>query len=127
MQQLHAYWRMEYIEAPRLPEGANPFAELPKLDNDAEALIVHLPAHPIVTVATAHAFLGRSKQAVNEAIAALEEKGVLHPVTLARRNRAWEARDLFDLINAFERDLATPSDDEEPTRPAPRGRTSSSP
>lgn len=41
MDHLHAYWRMEYIEAPRLPEGANPFAELPKLGNDAEALIVH--------------------------------------------------------------------------------------
>jgi len=31
MDHLHAYWRMEYIEAPRLPEGANVFAELPKL------------------------------------------------------------------------------------------------
>lgn len=41
MDHLHAYWRMEYIEAPRLPEGANPFAELPKLGNDTEALIVH--------------------------------------------------------------------------------------
>lgn len=41
MDHLHAYWRMEYIEAPRLPAGANPFAELPKLGNDAEALILH--------------------------------------------------------------------------------------
>jgi ATP adenylyltransferase len=41
MDHLHAYWRMEYIEAPRLPEGANPFAELPKLGNDTEALIIH--------------------------------------------------------------------------------------
>jgi ATP adenylyltransferase len=41
MDHLHAYWRMEYIEAPRLPEGANPFVELPKLGNDSEALIVH--------------------------------------------------------------------------------------
>jgi ATP adenylyltransferase len=41
MDHLHAYWRMEYIEAPRLPKGANPFAELPLLGNDAEALIVH--------------------------------------------------------------------------------------
>jgi ATP adenylyltransferase len=41
MDHLHAYWRMEYIEAPRLPEGSNPFAELPRLGNDAEAFIVH--------------------------------------------------------------------------------------
>jgi ATP adenylyltransferase len=44
MDHLHAYWRMEYIEAPRLPEGANPFAELPKLGDDAEALIIHRSA-----------------------------------------------------------------------------------
>ncbi len=41
MDHLHAYWRMEYIKAPRLPEDANPFAALPALGNDAEALIIH--------------------------------------------------------------------------------------
>jgi Fic family protein len=94
----------------------------PRRHSSAEALIVELPAHPIVTVATAQTFLGRSKQAVNEAIATLAEKGVLHAITLAKRNRAWEARDLFDLINDFERELATPTDDE-PSRPSPRRRT----
>lgn len=97
----------------------------PRRHSSAEALIVELPAHPIVTVATAQNFLGRSKQAVNEAIAALADKGVLHPITLAKRNRAWEARDLFDLINEVERELATPTDDDEPSRPAPRQRATS--
>lgn len=97
----------------------------PRRHSSAEALIVELPAHPIVTVATAQTFLGRSKQAVNEAIATLAEKGVLHAITLAKRNRAWEARDLFDVINDFERQLATPTDDDEPSRPSPRRRTSS--
>jgi ATP adenylyltransferase len=41
MDHLHAYWRMEYIEAPRLADGANPFTALPALGNDTEALIVH--------------------------------------------------------------------------------------
>ena len=41
MDHLHAYWRMEYIETPRLPEGGNIFVELPKLGDDAEALIIH--------------------------------------------------------------------------------------
>lgn len=95
----------------------------PRRHSSAEALIVGLPAHPIVTVATAQTFLGRSKQAVNEAIATLAEKGVLHAITLAKRNRAWEARDLFDLINDFERELATPTEDDEPSRPSPRRRT----
>jgi Fic family protein len=97
----------------------------PRRHSSAEALIVQLPAHPIVTVATAQKFLGRSKQAVNEAIATLAEKGVLHAITLAKRNRAWEARELFDLINDFERELATPTDDDEPSRPSPRRKTTS--
>jgi ATP adenylyltransferase len=42
MQQLHAYWRMEYIEAPRYPAGMKrPFTELPALGDDRTALIVH--------------------------------------------------------------------------------------
>ncbi len=42
MQQLHAYWRMEYIEAPRYPAAMKrPFTELPALGNDRAALIVH--------------------------------------------------------------------------------------
>ncbi|HEY4301061.1 MAG TPA: HIT domain-containing protein [Candidatus Didemnitutus sp.] len=41
MDHLHAYWRMEYIEAPRPAEGGNPFTELPALGDDAKALIIH--------------------------------------------------------------------------------------
>ena len=41
MDHLHAYWRMEYIEAPRLADAAKPFTSLPALGNDAEALIIH--------------------------------------------------------------------------------------
>lgn len=45
MQQLHAYWRMEYIEAPRYPASMQrPFAELPALGDDRAALIVHRSA-----------------------------------------------------------------------------------
>jgi Fic family protein len=97
----------------------------PRRHSSAEALIVELSAHPIVRVATAQKFLGRSKQAVNEAIAVLAEKGVLHAITLAKRNRAWEARDLFDLINDVERELATPTDADDPSQPSARPRTTS--
>jgi ATP adenylyltransferase len=42
MPQLHAYWRMEYIEAPRYPaKMQRPFTELPALGDDRSALIVH--------------------------------------------------------------------------------------
>lgn len=46
MQQLHAHWRMEYIEAPRYPAAMNrPFTELPALGDDRAALIVHRTQH----------------------------------------------------------------------------------
>ncbi len=41
MDHLHAYWRMEYVEAPRQPDGGNPFTDLPALGDDAKALIIH--------------------------------------------------------------------------------------
>ncbi len=42
MQQLHAYWRMDYIEAPRYPATMKrPFTELPKMGDDKTAMIVH--------------------------------------------------------------------------------------
>ena len=45
MEQLHAYWRMEYIEAPRYPATMrHPFTELPALGDDRTALIVHRSA-----------------------------------------------------------------------------------
>ena len=93
----------------------------PRRHSSVEALIAALPAHPIITVATGQKLLGRSKQAVNAAIAALAESGVLRPLTLAKRNRAWEARELFDLVDDVERELATP-DGEGLSRPSPRPR-----
>ena len=41
MNHLHAYWRMEYIEAPREKSGANLFTALPALGDDAAALIIY--------------------------------------------------------------------------------------
>jgi ATP adenylyltransferase len=42
MQQLHAYWRMDYIEAPRYPATMKrPFTELPRMGDDKAAMIVH--------------------------------------------------------------------------------------
>jgi ATP adenylyltransferase len=41
MEHLHAYWRMEYIEAPKPAGQNNPFAALPSLGDDRAALIIH--------------------------------------------------------------------------------------
>jgi len=45
MEHLHAYWRMEYIEAPKTPGGRNPFSEITKLGDDAAVFIVHRSTH----------------------------------------------------------------------------------
>lgn len=111
----------------RLQETWRERAGWPRRHSSAEALIKLLPAHPIVTLATATRMLARSKQAANEAIALLARKGVLSPTTLARRNRAWEARELFELVNAIERELAIPARPAEARRPAPAHVRSRSP
>jgi ATP adenylyltransferase len=41
MQQLHAYWRMSYIEAPKSPQDGRLFRELPALGDDRAAFILH--------------------------------------------------------------------------------------
>lgn len=45
MQHLHAYWRMDYIQAPKGPEQGDPFAALPRSGDDRAALIVHRSTH----------------------------------------------------------------------------------
>ena len=42
IQQLHAYWRMEYIEAPKpLSEDENIFLNIPKAENDEDVYLLH--------------------------------------------------------------------------------------
>ena len=92
----------------------------PRRDSSAAALIDLLPAHPVLTVTVAAGLLSRSKQAANEALAALVEAGVVQSLTLARRNRAFEAPELLALVNAFEEELTLPEGESGPRRPAPR-------
>jgi Fic family protein len=88
--------------------------------SSAALLCDALVAHPVVTVESAAQILGRSKQAVNEALATLEEAGIVKQVTLGRRNRAFEAVELVKLIDAFERELGIPEGRDKPSRPTPR-------
>ena len=83
------------------------------LRSDAAAwnVIEILPGHPIVTVAVALAALEaaripRSRAALQVAVRQLEAAGVLHPLGSSKRNRAWEADGLLDLIAGLE--AATP-------------------
>ncbi|MXZ63897.1 MAG: Fic family protein [Chloroflexi bacterium] len=74
----------------------------PRSDAAAWALIDALPAHPVLTVAVAVAATGRTRPAVNTRTPELAAAGVLAPLGTSRRNRAWEAEGLLDLIAGLE-------------------------
>lgn len=71
-------------------------------------LIGALAGAPIITVRSAATLIGRSEQALNEAIGRLERAGVLKQTTVGKRNRAFEATDLIDAFTDLERQLASP-------------------
>lgn len=90
-----------------------------------DLLIATLPGAPILTVNGASRLIGRSFERTNEAMARLEQAGVIRPVTVGRRNRAFEARAVIDAFADLERQLASPSGNtlsEPPIRPAPQRR-----
>jgi Fic family protein len=75
-----------------------------KLRADAAAWVVidALPGHPVITLPVAVAATGRSKSSTNVAIEQLVEAEILLPVSESRRNRAWEASGLLDLLAELE-------------------------
>jgi len=77
-------------------------AASPRADATAWAIINALPAHPMLTGATAAAATGRSRGPVYLAIAELEAAGVLIPVSTSRGRQTWEAAGLLPLLEAFE-------------------------
>jgi Fic family protein len=74
----------------------------PRSDAAAWAIIDVLPAHPIITVPVGVAATGRTRPAVTNGVAELEEAGVLTRLGESARNRAWEADGLLDLIAELE-------------------------
>ena len=95
----------------------------PRRDSAVCRLIEAMPSALVLTVATAAQLTGRSYQAANEAVARLVAVGVLAPVTVGRRNRAFEATELVDAFTLLERQLASPAGDTRvaaPVRRVPR-------
>jgi Fic family protein len=74
----------------------------PRSDAAAWQLIDMLPGHPVITAPIAAAVSRRSKPAANQAIDQLVASGVLQPISESRRNRAWEAVGLLDLLADLE-------------------------
>ncbi|HEY4215819.1 MAG TPA: Fic family protein [Gemmatimonadaceae bacterium] len=74
----------------------------PRSDAAAWRLIEALPGHPTITTAVAIEAVGRSRPQVLLAMEQLVAAGVLTPVSENRRNMAWEAIGLLDLIVQLE-------------------------
>ena len=93
--------------------------------SSVDLLIRMLAGTPILTVKSAISMLGRSKPSVNDAVGRLEAAGILRQVTVGRRNRAFEAREVIDAFADLERQLASPLGDTrtaQPVRPVPARR-----
>jgi hypothetical protein len=92
-----------------------------------DLLLRSLPGAPVITATSAAALVGRSFNAVNDAIARLIDAGILRQITVGRRNRAFEAPEIIEAFTDLERQLASPERDtrtSKPTRPVPRRRQS---
>jgi hypothetical protein len=98
---------------------------LVRANSTTDVLLRRLPGAPILTVSSAAGLVGRSFQAVNDAIARLAEAGILRQVSVGRRNRAFEAPEVIEAFTSLERQLAIPAGDirsSEPSRRVPRRR-----
>lgn len=82
-----------------------------RANSAVDILVNALPGAPVITVQSAAALIGRSEQAVNEAMPRLVDARVLTQTTIGRRNRAFEALDLINAFTDFERQLASPDGD----------------
>jgi Fic family protein len=91
-----------------------------RANSAADLLLRALPSTPIITVETAAKLVGRSVRAANQAVDQLVNAGVLLPTRHVRRNRAFEAAGLLDLLTTFERALASPDGDTHLTPPVRR-------
>ncbi len=76
-----------------------------------DLLMRALPGAPLFTATSAAGLIDRSFIAANEAIARLLDAGVIRQVSMGRRNRTFEARDIVAAFTDLERRLASPAGD----------------
>ena len=91
-----------------------------RADSATDLLLRALPGASLIKVNGATDLIDRSFAQVNEAVARLAAAGILSQVTVGKRNRAFEARDIIDAFTDLERQLASPDGDtrtSEPNRP----------
>ena len=90
-----------------------------RADSAADLLLRALPGAPVLTASSAAELVGRTFPAVNDAIARLAKVGVVTQISIGKRNRAFEAKEVIDAFTSLERQLASPAGD---TRSSPPSR-----
>jgi Fic family protein len=87
-------------------------------DSATDRMLRVIPGAPILTVNAAAELTGRSYPQVNEAVARLTAAGILSQITVGKRNRAFEAKEIIDAFTDLERQLASPGGDTRTSPPA---------
>jgi Fic family protein len=79
-----------------------------RADSAALALIDLLPRYPIVTAAAAEREIGRSRRATITGLERLADAEILTRHRNQKKGDSWEAKELFSLLEEFERRVASP-------------------
>ncbi|MFZ2052445.1 MAG: Fic family protein [Solirubrobacteraceae bacterium] len=101
-----------------------------RANSATDILLRVLPGAPILTIRGTEALLQRTFKPTQAALHRLIEAGILREITLAGRNRAFEAPEIINAFTALERQLASPHGDTRtspPARPVPYRRPLSPP
>lgn len=80
----------------------------PRSDAVVRKLVAALPGQPVIDVAAAQRLSGRSHVAVGSAMGQLEDAGILRKLNERKWGRVWECRELFELVENFEKGVASP-------------------
>ena len=97
-------------------------ANVRRRGSTVDQLIAKLPAEPVLDINRAAALTGSVYEAARLAVEQLVKARILYRVGTRERDRLYEARDLFDLVDDLERRLATPPGQRRRARPAPQTR-----
>jgi Fic family protein len=82
-----------------------------RANSATDILLRRLPGAPVLTAESAATLLGRTFKPANSAIQRLVQAGILHQITIGRRNRAYEAPEIIEAFTDLERQLASPDGD----------------
>ncbi len=80
----------------------------PRRDAAVRELVSALPAQPVIDVPAAQQLTGKSHVAVGNAIAQLEQAGILKKLGERKWGRVWECSELLTLVEDFEKSVSTP-------------------